>query len=81
MDIWLAPTNENREAFINTLLCMNYSENEVELLKKENFTGPFIGSIGSPDAKLDVLTIVHQALSFDEAEKQKMYLRSSREFI
>ncbi|HYM95149.1 MAG TPA: hypothetical protein VET23_13490, partial [Chitinophagaceae bacterium] len=28
-------------------------------------------SVGSPDAKLDVLTIVHHALSFDEAEKQK----------
>lgn len=71
MDIWLAPTGKNKVAFINTLLCMNYSEKEVAPLRKEDFTRHFIGTIGSADAKLDVLTIVHHSISFDEAEKQK----------
>ena len=71
MDIWLAPTNENRQAFINTLLCMNYSKNEVSALETEDFTNPFVGTIGSQDAKLDVLTMVHHSISFDEAEKNK----------
>lgn len=71
MDIWLAPTNENRAAFINTLLCMKYTESEVSPLEDEDFTVPFVGSIGSPDAILDVLTFVHHSISFDEAEKKK----------
>jgi hypothetical protein len=71
MDVWLAPDNKNKEAFINTLLCMNYRENEVAPLRNEDFTKPFVGTIGSSDAILDVLTVVHHSISFDEAEKQK----------
>ena len=71
MDIWLAPTNENRQAFINTLLCMQYSENEVSPLYDEDFTKPFVGTIGTLEADLDVLTFVHKDISFDEAERQK----------
>ena len=71
MDIWLAPDNKNREAFINTLLCMNYSEKEAAPLRDEDFTKPFVGTIGSSDALLDILTVVHHAISFDEAERQK----------
>ena len=71
MDVWLASTLENRQAFINTLLCMKYSEAEVAPLLNEDFTAPFVGSIGSPDAMVDVLTFVHHDISFDEAEKKK----------
>ena len=28
MDIWIAPTIENKECFLKTLRCMNYSDNE-----------------------------------------------------
>lgn len=71
MDIWLAPNNENKEAFINTLLCMNYTEKEVSPLKNEDFTKPFIGTVGSAEAKMDVLTVVHHSILFDDAEKRK----------
>jgi hypothetical protein len=71
LDVWLAPTIENRQAFINTLLCMKYSENEVNPLLNEDFTIPFVGTIGSADAVIDVLTFVHQSISFDEAEKER----------
>lgn len=71
MDIWLAPENNNRQAFINTLLCMQYSESEMALLKLEDFTTPFIGTIGEGDHVIDVLTFVHHSISFDEAEKNK----------
>lgn len=71
MDVWLAPTNENKQAFVNTLICMNYSEGEVASLLEEDFTVPFVGTIGSADAALDVLTFVHRDISFDEAEKNK----------
>src|SRR5436190_7698805 len=71
MDIWLAPDNINKEAFVNTLLCMKYTENEVALLRQEDFTLPFVGSIGSADAIIDVLTFVHRSISYSDAEKEK----------
>ena len=73
LDVWIAPTNENRTAFINTLLCMNYSTSEVAVLYEEDFTKPFKGDIGAPGADIDVLTFVHAAISFDEAEKDKVF--------
>ena len=71
MDVWLAPTNENQQAFINTLRCMNYSEDEVSPLRDEDFTTYFVGNLGSGGTRIDILTIVHHAISFDEAEKNK----------
>ncbi len=71
LDIWLAPTNENRRALMDTLLCMNYSDQEVAPLLEEDFTSPFVGTIGSAGAAIDILTYVHHAISFDEAEKGK----------
>lgn len=50
---------------------MNYSENEVAPLYDEDFTNYFVGNLGSDGARIDVLTIVHHAISFDEAEKNK----------
>lgn len=69
LDIWLAPNNNNRDAFIKTLLCMGYSDNEVSPLLKEDFTKHFVASIGNVESSLDFLTIVHQNIIFDEAEK------------
>jgi hypothetical protein len=71
LDVWLAPTIENKFAFINTLLCMKYSENEVAPLYDEDFTKPFKADIGPPSADIDFLTFVHPKISFDEAEKEK----------
>ena len=72
LDVWLAPTIKNREAFINTLLCMDYSENELLEFYNEDFTLPFKAHIGSAGADIDILTVVHHSLSFDEAEKDKV---------
>lgn len=71
LDVWIAPTNENKLLFINTLLCMKYSEREVAPLYEEDFSGHFIGSFGSEGNDIDVLTIVHHSISYFEAEKNK----------
>ncbi len=71
MDIWLAPTNENKKVFIETLLCMKYSQEEVGPLNKEDFIGGFMGVIGGGESSIDVITVVHRAISFDEAEKEQ----------
>ena len=67
MDVWLEPTNTNRDAFIQTLLCMNYSEQEVALLYAEDFTRLFKATIGPYDASIDFLTFFNTEISFDEA--------------
>lgn len=71
LDVWIAPTIENKAKFIDTLLCMKYSEREVAPLKDEDFTQPFIGHFGTPGNDIDVLKVVHHSLSYDEAEKNK----------
>ena len=71
MDVWLKPTNENKKAFINTLLCMKYSDSEVASLYNEDFTKAFVGTIGSADSEIDILTVVHHSISYEEAEKGK----------
>ena len=69
MDIWIAPTNENKSAFLNTLLCLGYSENEIFPLKQEDFTDYFMMTLGARPHVIDILTIVHKNISFDDAEK------------
>ncbi len=69
LDIWIAPTNENKKCFFNTMLCMGYSEAEFEDIKEEDFTTYFMCTLGARPNVIDVLTILHQTLNFDEAEK------------
>jgi hypothetical protein len=71
MDVWVAPTNENKIVFINTLHCMKYAEDEVACLYDEDFTQPFIGHFGTAASNIDVITMVHDSLLYDEAEKNK----------
>lgn len=71
LDIWLAPTNENKLAFIRTLLCLNFSQDEVTALYEKDFTQPFVTSISGNGPAIDLLTFVHFSLSFDEAESKK----------
>ena len=71
MDVWLAPSNKNKELFIKTLVCMGYTEQEVADIKEEDFTLHFKATIGSGSASIDFLTVVHHQLSFDEAFEQR----------
>jgi hypothetical protein len=70
MDIWIAPTVENKNCFLNTLHCMGYAENETNYIKNEDFSTDFMCTLGARPHVIDVLTIVHKNISFDEAEKQ-----------
>lgn len=71
LDVWIAPTTENKKAFIDTLLCMNFSRSEVTIFNNEDFTEPFKADIGTVDADIDIMTHVHHLINFDEAEKEK----------
>ena len=69
LDIWIAPTKENKKCFLNTLRCMKYSDQEIEPIAAEDFSTYFMCSLGSLPDVIDILTIVHKNISFDEAEK------------
>ncbi len=72
MDIWIAPTEENKNCFLNTLICMGYDDNEIEFIKKEDFSTYFMITLGARPHVIDVLTIVHKDLAFDDAEKNSV---------
>jgi hypothetical protein len=69
MDIWLAPTNENRDLFYKVLIDIGYTEEEITDYKEEDFTTFFKCEIGEMPNTIDCLTIVHPNLNFDDAEK------------
>jgi len=68
MDIWLAPTNENRDIFYKVLLDLGYTEKEIEPYQNEDFTTFFKCEIGEMPYTIDCLTFVHPNINFDEAE-------------
>ncbi len=70
LDIWIAPTDENKNRFLQTLRCMNYAEEELADIREEDFTTYFMCTLGTRPNVIDVLTIVHKNISFDEAEKE-----------
>ena len=70
LDIWVAPTNENKTAFFDTLSCMGYTDEECADFKEEDFTTYFMVSIGPKPYVIDILTILHPKISFDDAEKE-----------
>jgi len=80
LDVWIAPTNQNKDCFFNTMLCMGYTESEFEDIKKEDFTTYFMCSLGGRPNVIDVLTILHHSLNFDEAEKN-MTIHSLNNFM
>ncbi|MEP7144173.1 MAG: hypothetical protein ABI707_14920 [Ferruginibacter sp.] len=80
LDIWIAPTNKNKECFFNTMLCMGYTESEFDDIKNEDFTTHFMCTLGARPNVIDVLTILHHLLNFDEAEK-KMSLHNLNDGI
>ncbi len=69
LDIWIAPTIENKQCFLDTLLCMGYTENEFSDIENEDFTTYFMCTLGVRPNVIDILTMLHHTLNFDEAEK------------
>lgn len=79
LDIWIAPTNDNKNCFINTLKCMQYPEDEIALIKEEDFSTYFMCTLGTPPNVIDVLTIIHKEVNFDEAEKEMIVHKMENE--
>lgn len=67
-DLWLEPTNENRDRFIKSLLDFGYDEEQVQAMRESDFTQPQM--IRIHDIPMDVLTRVHYHLDYFACRKR-----------
>lgn len=63
VDIWIESTELNGKRFINTLLGMGYTADELEQLKELDFTQPQVFGLNN---YIDILTVVHRKFDFNE---------------
>ncbi len=73
MDIWLQPTNSNRDKFINALREHGINESDLKSVHKMDFTEVQVLHIGEKPNKIDFLTKV-LGLTYDEADSKKSLL-------
>jgi hypothetical protein len=81
MDLWLAPTTENKYSFMIVLQEMGYQKEELEDLEQADFTIPQVFSVWIGSEPLDCLTFVHKSLDFDDAEKNMKRLHLQNEAL
>ena len=60
VDIWIEPTALNGQRFIQTLLGMGYTDDELDQVKALDFTQPQVFGLNNC---LDILTVVHRKFS------------------
>ncbi|MBK9638828.1 MAG: hypothetical protein IPO63_13830 [Bacteroidetes bacterium] len=60
MDIWLEPTEENKDAFINAFKEINVNESTIEQLQKLDFSQPQVFYFGESPKRIDFLTKIQQ---------------------
>jgi len=73
MDIWLAPTNENKKHLINALQAEDFDEEQLEQLGEMDFSQPVVFYTGQAPLRIDFLTTIKR-LTFEEAYEQKVFL-------
>jgi len=69
MDIWLEPTNENRDLLTFALTAFGIEDEDVKKVSQTNFTEPQIFFIGKVPRRIDFLTKI-TGINFTEANEQ-----------
>jgi predicted nucleotidyltransferase len=72
MDLWLRPTNENKEKLVLALKDAGFEDEDLETLNSLDFSERLVFSIGTEPQKIDFLTKINQ-VTFDEADKTKVF--------
>jgi len=72
MDIWLKPSNENRDKFINALQENGIIHEDINRIAQMDFTQIQVLFLGEKPNKIDFLTKIH-GLTFEEADSKKVY--------
>lgn len=70
MDIWVKPTNENRDKFIAAMIEHGISDETKDALSNMDFTNAKVLTIGNKPSQIDFLTKV-QGVTYDLADKEK----------
>ena len=68
VDIWIQPTNKNRDNLISALLAFGYDQSDVEPMRLADFTQPKVITIH--DIPMDVMTQVHHRLDYDTCRQR-----------
>ncbi|MBO0931183.1 DUF6036 family nucleotidyltransferase [Fibrella aquatilis] len=76
VDIWLKPTNENRDRFVATLRAFGYDDEDIADMRVADFTQPQI--IRIHDVPLDVLTQVHSKFDYEQCRARAKPFETSR---
>jgi predicted nucleotidyltransferase len=71
MDLWIKPTNENKEKIIKARESAAYENDDLNILNKKDFTNHTMFSVGSEPQKIDFLNHINQ-VSFEEAYQNKV---------
>lgn len=72
MDVWLKPTNENKEKLLALLLKEGIRNEDLEVLRKKNFEEMQAFHIGSSPKKIDFITKI-SGVEYPEADLQKVF--------
>ncbi len=70
MDVWLNPTNENRDKIIDALTISGFEPEDLETLSRMDFTKHFAFNIGIEPQRIDFITYINH-VSFEEAYQNK----------
>jgi hypothetical protein len=80
MDIWLKPTNENRDKFILALKEHGIGIVYLDEVSKMDFTNAQVLTLGEKPNKIDILTKV-QGMLYEDADKEKQLYPLKDTFI
>ena len=71
MDLWVRPSNENRDKLVNALSELGFEDEDLVVLGNMDFTAHQVFTLGSEPQKIDFLTKINQ-VSFEDANADKV---------
>jgi hypothetical protein len=80
MDIWLKPTNENRDKLITVLETQGILKEDIDHIRYTDFTQTLAFHIDEPPRRVDFLTKM-VGLTFQEADARKKLLPLGNMFV
>ena len=73
MDVWLRPTNENKEKFVRAMAPIGIHPDDLAHIKALDFTNVIVFHFGDPPERLDFLTRM-VGIDFDKAYSRRVFL-------
>lgn len=67
MDLWIAPTNENKKRLVPVIKQYGLSDTSLEVLETKDFTEPLAFHFNNPPQKIEFLTFI-AGLKFEDAK-------------